>query len=513
MTRNRREFLKQSAAAVSGAMLDAGAISACAQDAPAADGTTAKAPNLVFVFPDQFRPQALGFRGEDPTYTPHIDRFAGQSLVLDQAVSNTPICSPFRAMLMTGNYYTKNNVPTNCVTGSAYQPELRKDDVCFTDVLHRSGYHQAYFGKWHLEYPRPPYVPSGNNNPAKNRCWEDWTPPERRHSVDIWHAYNTWDDHFHPHYWTNESTRDSRLEISQWSPIHEADCAIEYIENRGDIRPADQPFACFVSMNPPHTPYSYVPDRYREPYRDMPFEKLCNRPNVKPGSQGEKIAQGNLADYFACVTGVDEQFGRILAAIDRAGVADDTIVVFTSDHGNCVGCHNQPTKGNSYEESFRIPMIVRYPGLLRPRTDGLLISAPDIYPTLTGMLGTAGKQPVTQGVDYSDLLLEREPANGTNPVERPEAAIFAMAHGGGERRANDDLTDGRRGVRTSRYTLDMNKNKDGEITDVKLFDNQEDPYQLTNIAADRPAVVASLVEDHLTPRLTEIDDPWVKNTN
>jgi len=509
MTRNRREFITQSAAAVSGAMLGAGAISAAAQESSAAN-KLGKTPNLVFVFPDQFRPQAMGFCGEDPVHTPHIDRFAGQSLVLDQAVSNTPICSPFRAMLMTGNYYTNNNVPTNCVTGGAYQAELRTNDVCFTDVLSGNGYHQAYFGKWHLEYPRPPFVPSGNNNPAKNRCWEDWTPPDRRHSVDIWHAYNTWDDHFHPHYWTNESTRDERLEVSQWSPIHEANCAIDYIENKGGIRPADQPFACFVSMNPPHTPYALVPDKYREPYRDMPFEKLCNRPNVKPGSRGEQIARASLADYFACVTGVDEQFGRILAALDRAGVADDTIVVLTSDHGNCVGCHNQPTKGNSYEESFRIPMIVRHPGQLKPRTDSLLLSAPDIYPTVTGMLG-ATDRPSTQGVDYSDVLLEREPADGGKPIERPEAALFAMARGGGKRRENDDLTDGRRGVRTSRYTLDMNKNEAGEITEVKLFDNQEDPYQLTNIAADRPAVVRSLVEDSMNPRLKAIDDPWLEN--
>ena len=114
-------------------------------------------PNIVFLFPDQYREAAMGFMKQDPVITPNIDRFATEGLVFTNATSTMPVCSPFRAMLMTGNYYTVNNVPLNCLSNNPGN-FLRADDYTLLDALVEAGYYVGYIGKWHLEEPYEPYV-------------------------------------------------------------------------------------------------------------------------------------------------------------------------------------------------------------------------------------------------------------------------------------------------------------------------------------------------------------------
>ena len=106
---------------------------------------TTTTPNLVFIFPDQFRSQALGFMQQDPVITPNLDRFASESLVLTHAVSNYPVCSPYRAMLLSGKYPFSNGVIGNCYSGTIQHGiELKASECCFSDVLHDVGYSQGY---------------------------------------------------------------------------------------------------------------------------------------------------------------------------------------------------------------------------------------------------------------------------------------------------------------------------------------------------------------------------------
>lgn len=147
-----------------------------------------KTPNRVFVIADQYRASALGFLEIEPVITPNLDRFANEGLVFSNATSTIPTCSPYRAMLFTGNYYTNNNVPANC---NSNRPgvKLRMHDTTLLDALVNSGYYVGYIGKWHLEDPFEPYVPSGNNRGVGKTNWEEWTPPERRHgSPPEWRA-------------------------------------------------------------------------------------------------------------------------------------------------------------------------------------------------------------------------------------------------------------------------------------------------------------------------------------
>lgn len=487
---NRRTFVKSIAAG--------SATLAVGKAGCAADESSTAPSNLVFVMCDQMRAHAQGFMNEDPVITPNLDRFSKESLVLTQAVSTAPVCSPYRAMLMTGKYPISNKVISNCTSRSAVHGiELQESDRCWSDVLDDHDYSLGYIGKWHLEGPHEPFVKSYNNRP--DFAWNEWTPPRRRHGFDFWYAYNTFDMHNRPEYWSTNMTRDERVKVDQWGPEHEADLAIEYLENeRGKYRKPDQPFALVVSMNPPHTPYNQVPKRYVEMYADKTPEELTNRPNVnlKADTKGAKLARAQIKNYFAMVTGVDEQFGRIVKAIEENGLAENTIVVFTSDHGNCLGCHDQPTKNNHYEESMRVPFMIRWPGKIPARHDDLLLGTPDIMPTLLGLMGRTADIPKdVEGTSFAPLFLGGE-------MKRPESQLYFRAPF-----ATPEF--GERGVRTHRYTLVINK-RAGNPPVTVLRDNQEDPFQLKDVAGAQPEVVRQLVRDHLVPWLIKTKDPWLR---
>jgi arylsulfatase A-like enzyme len=454
-----------------------------------------RSPNLLFVFPDQMRGQAMGFLNEEPVFTPHLDRFASQGLVLPNAVANYPVCSPYRAMLMTGKYAHSNHVISNCTNRSAaHGVELQETDRCWSDILRDQGYSLGYIGKWHLDAPHEPYIDCANNRGELK--WNEWCPPHRRHGFDFWHAYGTYDVHTKPMYWHTDAPRDGFQYVDQWGPEHEADLAVEYIRNRdATYRDPDKPFALVVAMNPPHMPYNLVPDQYVDLYRHIEIEALCQRPNIPPkGTQWGDYYRTHIRNYYAMVSGVDEQFGRILAALDEQALAKDTIVVFTSDHGNCLGIHNLISKNNAYEESMRVPFIIRWPGHIEPRQDELLLSAPDVYPTLIELLGFGSDVPQdVEGTSYARLFVGKEMA-------RPSSQLYMCV-------PFDNPSLGQRGVRTDRYTYVESKTAD-QTTEHRLYDTLNDPYQLEDVAGEQPDMVHRLA-DELAHWLTTTRDPYL----
>lgn len=481
---SRRDFLKRTALSLAGAAAAPGLLQSCRT------GQGGKPPNLLIVFPDQMRAQALGFMSEDPALTPTLDRFADEGVVLSQAVCNYPVCSPFRAMFMTGQWPHRNGVLANCNTNAAeHGYQLRTEARCWSDVLKQRGYDMGYIGKWHLDAPHRPYVECKNN--SAEFAWNEWCPPERRHGFDFWYAYGTYDHHMRPMYWTTDAGRDDAVWVDQWGPEHEADQAIKFLENRDK----DKPFALVVSMNPPHMPYDQLPRKYVERYRSLSLEDLCNRADIPPaGTRWGDYYRQHIRNYLAMVTGVDEQFGRILESLHRLNLEEDTLVLFTSDHGNCLGIHEQISKNNHFEESMRVPFILRWPGRLRPRREDLLISSPDIYPTLLDLMGFSTDIPSeVQGVSHARLLRK---GKGPRPSSQP---YFYIPYG--------EPAQGRRGVRTHRHTLMLSR-EPGRPETVILHDNRDDPYQEINIAPRRPEIVRKLQEEELRPWLRRIGDPW-----
>jgi arylsulfatase A-like enzyme len=453
-------------------------------------------PNLLIVFPDQMRGQALGFLDGDPVLTPNLDAFARESAVFPQAVSNYPLCSPYRAMMMTGKYPHSNNVLSNSTSDAArYGYELRQAERCWSDVLKDRGYCLGYIGKWHLDCPRPPFVKSANNR--EDFAWNEWCPPDRRHGFDFWYAYGTYDQHLNPMYWATETPRDGAFFVGEWGPVHEANLAVKYLHNPNRrFRDRRKPFALVVSMNPPHMPYEQVPERYVRLYDDKDVEHLCSRPNIPPADQKwGQYYRDNIRNYLAMVTGVDEQFGRILKTLRDTGLERNTIVVFTSDHGNCLGIHDEISKNNHYEESMRIPLLIRWPGKIQPRRDDLLISVPDLYPTLLDLMGLGqGLPDDIEGTSYASLL---RTGKGTQPTSQLYLGIPL-----------GQPAWGRRGVRTHMHTMVVSRMPDQDPRYV-LHDNIRDPYQLRNIADEEPEVVRRLIEEELIPWLKKTKDPWL----
>jgi arylsulfatase A-like enzyme len=436
----------------------------------------------------------MGFLGEESVLTPHLDQFSRESVVFTQAVANYPVCSPCRAMLMTGMYPHRNGVLGNCNSRTApYGVELRADERCWSDVLSEQGYSLGYIGKWHLDAPHLPYVDTVNNRGEVK--WNEWCPPDRRHGFDFWYAYGTYDVHTRPMYWSADAAREDFQYVDQWGPEHEADLALAYLRNEdGRYRDSERPFALVVSMNPPHMPYELVPDRYVDLYRGIDVETWCERPSIPPPeSTWGAYYREHIRDYYAMISGVDEQFGRIVAGLQEQGLAEDTIVVFTSDHGNSLGMHGERSKPNPYEECVRVPLMVRWPGQIPAHRDELLFSAPDVYPTLLALMGYGGGIPMeVEGQSHAALVRR---AAGSRPTSQLYLRVPPEQPWGGSR-----------GVRTLQHTLVVNR-VDG-TEECVLYDRALDPYQLRNVAHQQREVVQALRVE-LEEWLYRTRDPWM----
>jgi len=482
---SRRRFIE--AGALTAAGLTVGASPAARAAVP-----PVRRPNLLFIFPDQFRAMAMGFVGADPVQTPNLDRLAAGAVYFPNAVSNFPVCSPYRAMLLTGRWPHATGMTGNCNSGSP-SLFLKPEERCFSDVLAEAGYAAGYIGKWHLDTPADEDARYGEGRRGDGNVWDAYTPPgPRRHGFTFWHAYGCCDRHLKPHYWHNDAPVSQPTPVDGWSVRHETDVAVDFILNRdGRTRDPAKPFALFLAFNPPHTPFSQVPDEYRARYAGRTPAELLTRPNVAADARGD-LARRSVADYFAAVTGIDEQVGRLLGALDQAGVADDTIVVFTADHGEMMGSQGRMHKGVIFEESSRIPLLIRYPARLEPGHDPLHINVPDMMPTLLGLmgLGHAVPKPV-QGTDYSRQIT-------VHAGPRPNSSFFIVCGPRPEW--------GQRGVRTDRYTFAVTRGGPADGT-VLLFDRQADPFEMRELAAAEPQLCQQLLAD-LNRWLAATGDPW-----
>lgn len=426
-----------------------------------------KYPNLVFVFPDQFRKQAIGCYNEDDVFTPNLDNLSSESLNVSNAFSNNPICSPYRAMLFSGKYQFNNGISMNCNSHTAKLGNgLKPNQTLLTDVLNQNGYNIGYIGKLHLDNPKESDYKYIAPKCGDGFYWDAYTKPENRHGVDFWYSYGCYDNHFKPHYW--HDTIENRIDVKEWSVEHETKIAVDYILNTSGKRNEEKPFALFVAFNPPHMPFEQVPKNYKKLYAK---KQIKLRPNV----QRRFLLKKNIKNYFAAVSGVDENIGKILNAIEKKGIKNNTIFVFTSDHGEMLGSHGYiKRKDFWYNESVRVPFIIRYPGTIKSGNTNTYISAPDIFPTLLGLMGLSDKIPCeVEGKDLSQDLINKAAS---------KKSVFYF-HDNYRGIINDHFT----------YAVDLKTKKE------YLFDNINDKYQLKNIAdfseSDLIQMRKSLVEE------------------
>lgn len=365
--------------------------------------------NLVLLIADQFRAQCVE-PGGDPVPTPHLDALAARGVRCDAALSSYPVCSPHRAMLITGQTPRENGVHLNVNSATKDRGVGLRDGVeSWAAVMGSHGMHTGWIGKWHLEPPTEEDETWGEGRRQDGKVWDAFSPPERRFGFADWYSYGCCDDHLRPHYWATTGGREDRIDVEAWSAAHETDRAIEFLDEHGA-----GPFALAVSWNPPHPPFDQLPHGVHEQFAERGHELLV-RPNVTEEIRAE--AERLAPQYFTAIHEIDQQVGRIVEALAQRDLTEDTLVVFTSDHGTQLGSHGRIDKNVPFEESMRIPLIVGGPSHLAPGRCSALIGSLDMAPTLLGLVGLAESIPARMvGEDLSTAIRSHTAAD-------PESAV------------------------------------------------------------------------------------------
>jgi len=394
-----------------------------------------------------------------------MDRLASEGTLFTHTYANCPVCTPSRAMMLTGRYPLSNRAIANDLP-------LPEDEVTLGELLRDAGYRTGYIGKWHLDG-------------AKRN---GFTPPgSRRQGFEFWAAWNCAHNYFDGKLYLNTP---KPITLEGYEPVGQTDLAIEFLKEN-DRRP----FCLFLSWGPPHEPYKDVPKEYKALYAPS---KIRLRPNVRPippgphdVSEGKDSREG-ISWYYAHITALDEQLGRLLDALEEFGLADDTIVIFTSDHGDMLWSQGMMRKLQPWEESILIPFLIRWRGRIPAgRKCDTLFSIADIAPTVLSLMGLEVPSNM-EGTDFSTVILGED---GPEPN-----SVFLMDIVTTDEGIRQGLHEWR-GIRTKRYTYARWVEGDGWV----LYDNEVDPYQLNNLIDSSDA--ASL-RDELEAQLQR----WLKRT-
>ncbi|TVR09509.1 MAG: hypothetical protein EA401_12920 [Planctomycetota bacterium] len=414
--------------------------------------TAQRRPNVLWIFGDQHRAQALGFAGDPNVHTPHLDTMARQGLYFPQALSNCPWCTPFRGTLLTGFY------AHDCVSRTPERIDPALPTVA--QMLQAADYRCHYIGKWHLNGPAEPS--DKHIVPANERGgFDSWLGYENNNS-----QYDCW---LHGHH-------DDGSEIAQYKlPGYETDaltdCCIRRLEQEAQRQQTgdERPFFAVLSVQPPHGPYvAPAQDQARHTPGNIQL-----RPNVPAIGRIQERAKRDLAGYYAQIENLDANVGRIRQALADNGLADDTIVIFFSDHGDMHGSHGMDEKSSPWEESIRIPCIISgqvpYKEHRFQQVDAPL-SAIDILPTTLGLCGVAVPEHLP-GFDYSGYW--RKETLIPLPGE-PEAAYI---HHRVRKKHPGSIDREWRGV----VTRDGWKYVCIPHAPLCMYDLNEDPYELHNM--------------------------------
>lgn len=436
----------------------------------AAFGKAQRRPNVVFVLVDQWRAQAFGYTGDPNATTPHIDRLARESYDFTNAVSGFPVCSPYRASLLTGQYAVKNGMVVNDL-------ELKPEKgTTLGERFRLAGYATGYIGKWHV-YGSPDgkfgrrlsYIPE-----SSRFGFDYWKACECTHNYNrsLYYEGNDTAQRFWNGYDAQEQTRD----------------ACEYIRTRAA---GSDPYFLLLSLGPPHDPYGTAPEKYQALYRDRPVQL---RANVPPAASEQ--ATKNLRGYYAHSAALDDCIAQLRTAIAATPTADDTIFIFTSDHGDMLQSQGLPLKQHPFDESIRVPFLIHYPRALgrKRRVGRSLIDAPDILPTLSGLAGLPAAESA-QGQNFAPVILgrQKEDPQSAALLNLPVSFSVIRRHGFAEYR----------GLRTARYTY---------VRSIHgpwlLYDNRQDPFQKHNLVQQMPAL-RSEFDRRLDTRLRAINDDFL----
>ncbi|AQQ70231.1 Arylsulfatase [Limihaloglobus sulfuriphilus] len=440
-------------------------------------------PNILFIFTDQHRLSAVGAYGAKYCKTPNIDKLAAKGMLFRNTYTSCPMCSPARGTIMTGRYVHKHNINANCGEYTGRLWEIPDNKNILSRRLESAGYQCGYTGKWHLGTDAkdtalptnrgfigmdvPGHGDGGHRSKGyqeylrKNNYKRNMVPGERPHKITGRYGVE-------------------KGGIESCVPHYLAEHTISLID---DFSKKNQPFFIWHNFWGPHEPY-YPPQEFIDMYKDVHIPEWENfnwKPDNEFGPHRMKrhalgsvspwsVWEEGLKHYYAFTTYIDYEIGRLMEHLENKGLADNTIVIFSSDHGETLGSHNgMVDKGWShFEEIQRVPLIVKDPRMDKSQTGkevDKLISQIDIYPTILDYAGADYDKNIVDGASVKPFVDGRK-------VEWRDSVIVEFFGIGNM--ATNMLT-----CRYENYKYGYTcSNKD------ELYDLEKDPHEMTNLIDD-----------------------------
>ena len=461
-------------------------VASCAAPAPTGQGTKpARKPNILLIVSDDHAAHALSCYGGKLDRTPGLDRLAAEGMRFDRAFVTNALCGPSRATILTGKYSHVNGFARNEQKFDAAQWTVAR-------ALQQAGYATAAVGKWHLEA-----------NPVDAGFDRGIVLPGQGRYTDPFFLVDG-----------------KRTKVEGYASERITDFAIQWLQER----PADKPFFLFLGHKAPHREWAPPPHLLAE-YRSRTFAEPATlfddhatrtdaariatmtvardltrtdvKMDVPEGLEGaDRVRwhyQRYIQDYLATVRGMDEQVGRLLSWMDEHGLAEDTIVVYTSDNGFFLGDHGFYDKRFMYEESMRVPLLVRWPGMVR---QGSVQQAMTLNTDFAATLLEAAGAPAPQDLQGRSLVPLLQ---GAEPEGWRDAAYYHYY----EHLATHNVHE-HYGVRTATHKLIRFPHLDA----WELYDLAADPEELVNVAADPAhAAVRAQLEQRLAQLRAELHVP------
>ena len=412
--------------------------------------------NILFVLSDQQRWDTVECYGE-PLFeglTPNLDQMAADGVLFTHTFSCQPVCGPARSCLQTGLFATR----TGCFTNFRGLPEGQQT---IAHELSGAGYDTAYIGKWHL---------AGRwENYTRDRLDRKPIPVERRGGYDYWLATDAPEFTSHGYEGYLYDRDNHRIDFEGYRPDRLTDFAIDYLRSRVSL-PDAPPFMLFLSYIEPHQQNDL--GRYIGPIGSKQKYREYRVPGDLAGTDG--YWRSEMPDYLGCCGSLDHNVGRLLYQLDLLGLSENTLVVYTSDHGNHFGTRNGEAKRSPHENSIHVPLIIRGPGFTGGAAINNLVSLIDLPPTL---LSAAGIEPSWEmdGRALQQLFTgDAAPWPDEVFVQVSEAVLG-------------------RAIRTHRWKYgvsapDRDPREDStsdRYVETWLYDLEHDPHERQNLASDR----------------------------
>lgn len=449
---NRRDFIKLTAGTTLAATLS-----------PLAAAEKNSKPNLLIIHTDEHNFRTLGCYREllsneqafiwgkgVAVKTPHIDSIAKDGAICTGFYATTPVCSPSRSSFVSGKYPLNTQVVKNDIP-------LNDDIVTFAAVLGKNGYATGYAGKWHLD---------GHGKPQ-------WGPERKFGFADNRYMFNRG-------HWKKLEDTPSRPRVASRNDKGQASYGVDEADEKSFTTDflaqktidfinahSGEPFCYMVSIPDPHGPNT-VRSPYDTMYDDLKFElpKTASKsadglPSWATKKGGNKMNSKMMSKYFGMVKCIDDNVGKILTTLREKKLLDNTIVIFTADHGDMCYEHARHNKGVPLETSAKVPFVIRYPAKIKPGTVVReTMGCTDFMPTILHLMGQE-RNGTEEGRDCSGLLI-----NGKAPASWKDVTFF---------RGTGQTEDNWFGVVTKRYKLIYAINEQ-----PWLYDLQEDPDELVN---------------------------------